>query len=77
MLTELQPSWAVATPVTFVPGLAGHSSVVSAGAVTAGGVVSTMVIVCTQVMLFEHPSAALQVREITFVPAQRLLTESV
>jgi hypothetical protein len=77
MVTDPHPSVAVATPVTLVPVLdAGHSKVTFGGQVIVGGVVSTTVIVWTQLRLLPHWSVASQVREITFVPPQLLLTES-
>ena len=42
-----------------------------------GGVVSRTVIVCTQLVLLPQASVAVQVRKITLVPAQLLLTASV
>ncbi len=66
----------MATPVTLVVGKAGHSSTTSLGQVMAGGVVSRMVIVCTQRALLPHASAAVQVREMILEPPQVLLTES-
>ena len=76
MLTELQVSVAVATPVLLVPVLAGHSKVTFVGQVIRGGVVSCTVMVCTQLARFPHASVAVQVREITLDPPQLLLTES-
>jgi hypothetical protein len=40
IVTELQPSWPVATPVTFVVVLAGHSRTTSGGQLIVGAVVS-------------------------------------
>ena len=76
MLTEPQPSVAVATPVALVVVLAGHSSTRLVGATMPGGVVSRTVIVCTALLLLPHSSVAVQVREITSVPPQLLLTTS-
>jgi hypothetical protein len=45
MVTALQVSCAVATPVTFVVVIAGHSKTRLAGAEIVGGVVSRTVIV--------------------------------
>src|SRR5437667_9022149 len=78
MLTEPQPSCAEATPVALVPvAVAGHSRTTLGGQVTVGGVVSRTVIVCTQLVLLPQASVAVQVRNITLVPAQLLLTASV
>jgi len=71
-----QPSWAVATPVVFVLVSAGQSKTRSAGQIRLGLVLSTTVIVWTQLELFPQPSVAVQVRAITFVPAQLFVTES-
>src|SRR5437867_3643833 len=76
MVTALQPSEAVATPVALVVVGAGHSMVRLAGAVMVGGVVSRTVIVCTQLRRLPHASVAVQVREMTLAPPQVLLTES-
>src|SRR6266571_3475324 len=76
-LTDPQLSWAVATPVTLVLVLAGHSSTTLLGAVIAGGVVSRTVMVWTQLRLLPHWSVAVQVRAITFVPPQLLVSASV
>jgi hypothetical protein len=43
IVTPLQPSVAVATPVTLVKGAAGHSKVTFAGQVIVGGLVSRTV----------------------------------
>src|SRR6266542_221387 len=76
MLTALHPSWAVATPVTLVRVSAGHSSTRSAGQVMVGLRVSRTVMVCTQLLLLLHASVAVQVRAMTFVPAQLLVVPS-
>jgi hypothetical protein len=77
IVTAPQPSTAVAAPVTFVlVSVAGHSSTTSAGQVITGGVVSTTVIVCTQLALLPQASDAVQVRRITLVLPQRFVTES-
>src|SRR6266699_6261359 len=75
-VTEPQPSWAVATPVALVLVLAGHSSTRLGGQLIVGGVVSCTVMVWTQLLLLPHWSVAVQVRVITLVPPQLLLTES-
>src|SRR6266516_735808 len=76
MMTDPQPSVAVATPVTLVVGRAGHCSTMLEGQVMVGGVVSRTVIVCTQLALLPHRSVAVQVREITRVLAQLVTTWS-
>ena len=76
ILTELQPSLAVATPVALVVVIAGHSSTRLAGAVMVGGVVSRTVIVWTALVLLPQASVAVQVRAITFVAPQLVVTRS-
>jgi hypothetical protein len=66
----------VATPVALVVVFAGHSSVTFGGQVIVGGVVSTTIIVCVQLRVLPHWSVASHLREITLVPPQLLLTES-
>src|SRR6266567_3402364 len=75
-VTALHPSRAVATPVTIVVGRAGHSRVMFVGQVIVGGVVSRIVIVWTQSVLLPQASIAVQVREMTLLPPQVLLTLS-
>src|SRR6266581_8182988 len=75
-LTALQPSCAVATPVKLVLVLAGHSSTTFVGQVITGGVVSSTVIVWTQLLLLPQASVADQVRAMTLVPPQLVVTES-
>jgi len=75
-VTELQVSWAVATPVALVLVSAGHSNVRFAGHVIVGGVVSRTVMVWTQLLLLPHWSVAVQVRAMNLAPPQLLLTES-
>src|SRR6266581_38573 len=75
-LTAPQPSWAVATPVALVSVSAGHSSTTFGGQVMTGGVVSSTVIVWTQLLLLPQASAAVQVRAMTLVPPQLVVTES-
>src|SRR4051812_46680062 len=72
MVTVPHPSCAVAMPVTLVAGEAGHSRVISAGAVMDGAVLSRTVIFCKAVALLPQPSVAVQVREINLVPPQLL-----
>src|SRR5260370_38674840 len=57
-------------------GSAGHCSTMFVGQVMVGGVVSRMVIVCMQLVLLPHWSAAVQVRAITLALPQVLLTLS-
>src|SRR5436309_13216476 len=76
MLTEPHPSLPVATPVTFVVVTAGHSSTTLVGAVMLGGVMSRTVIVCRALALLPQASVAVQVRAITFVLAQLVVTTS-
>ena len=76
MLTKLQVSVAVATPVALVLVLAGHSRTRFGGQVIRGGVVSLTVMVCTQVARLPHASIAVQVREMMYEPPHVLLTES-
>src|SRR6266567_4440320 len=76
MVTEPQPSVAVATPVTFVAVLPGHWRTRLAGSLSDGGVVSTTVMVWRALALLPHWSVAAQAREITLVSPQMLLTTS-
>src|SRR5215471_11502253 len=76
MVTWLQVSVAVATPVALVLVSAGHSSTRSGGQVMTGLVVSRTVMVWTQLARFAQASVAVQVREMTWPPPQVLLTES-
>src|SRR5205823_11378543 len=75
-MTAPQPSWAIATPVTFVRVSPGHSRTRFVGSVKAGGVVSRTVMVCTQLALLPQESVAVQRREITRLPPQALVTVS-
>src|SRR5258707_1055919 len=63
-------------PVLLVLVSAGHSSVRLAGAVIEGGVISRTVIVCTALALLPQASVAVQVRAMTLVPPQLLVTAS-
>src|SRR5206468_3711299 len=76
IVAELHPSWAVATPVALVVVLAGHSRVRLVGAVIEGGVMSRTVMVCKADALLPQASVAVQVRKISLVPPQVLLTTS-
>jgi hypothetical protein len=76
MVTVLQPSCEVATPVTFVVVTAGHSKTRFGGGVTVGGVVSRTVMVWSAFVLFPQASVAVQVRLMSFEPPQLLLTTS-
>src|SRR5690349_18239581 len=67
IVTELQASVAVATPVLLVDVSLGHSSTRSVGTSNEGGLVSRTVICCTQVLLLPQASVAVQVRLITLV----------
>src|ERR1043166_1776238 len=53
-----------------------HSAVLLGTQVMVGGVVSRTVIVCTTFVVLPESSVAVQVREMTFVPPQPLLTMS-
>src|SRR5215469_4579842 len=63
-------------PVALVLVLAGHSRTRSGGQVRVGLVVSRTVIVWTQLELLPQASVAVQVRAMTLVAPQLLLTES-
>src|SRR6266702_3439197 len=76
MVTALQVSWAVATPVALVVLSAGQSSTRSGGQVMVGLVVSRTMMVCTQLALLPQASVAVQVRKMVSVAPQLLLTES-
>ena len=76
MLTALHVSWAEAMPVALVLVSAGHSNTRSGGQVIVGLVISRTVIFWTQLIVLLHWSEAVQVRRITLVPLQPLLTES-
>src|ERR1051326_2425212 len=77
IVNALQASCAVATPVTLVRVSAGHSRVRLTGQVMVGWSVSRTVMVWTQLELLPQPSVAVQVRAITLVPLQFVLTRSV
>src|SRR5437899_3282745 len=76
MVTALQPSVAVAIPVTLVRVSAGQSRVRLGGAAIVGGVMSRTVMVCRAEALLPQLSVAVQVRAMTLVPPQLLLMES-
>src|SRR5882672_8711766 len=76
MVTALQVSCAVAMPVALVLVSAGQSSTRSGGQVIVGLVMSRTVTFWTQLIELLHWSEAVQVRRITLVPLQPLLTES-
>src|SRR5437667_5940523 len=76
IVTALQVSRALATPVALVVVSAGQSSTRLPGQVMAGLSVSRTVMVCTQLVVLPQSSVAVQVRAITFAPAQLLVTES-
>src|SRR5258705_4888028 len=67
----------VATPVLLVLISAGHSRILLAGQVMVGGVVSWTVMVWTQLARLPHWSIAAQVREMTLVFPQLVVTASV
>src|SRR5215469_390240 len=76
MVTALQPSCAVATPVALVLVLARHCRTRFGGAVIVGGFVSCTVIVWTALALLPHKSAAIQVRAMTLLLPQLEVTAS-
>src|SRR5436309_12018644 len=76
MVTALQPSVAVAIPVTLVRVSAGQSRVRLGGAAIVGGVMSRTVMVCRAEALLPQLSVAVQVRAMTLVPPQLLVTAS-
>src|ERR1041384_5015073 len=63
-------------PVALVVVTAGHSSIRSGGQVITGGVVSRTMIVCTRLDLLLQVSVAVQVRAITLVLPQLVVTRS-
>ena len=77
MVTELQISGAVATPVTFVRVSPGHSSTRSVGRRRAGGVVSRTVMVCSPLVALPQASVATQRRVMTLLPPQPFVKVSV
>src|SRR6266540_5224331 len=72
-----QPSWAVARPVAFGLVSPGHSTTTFVGQRMVGALVSRTVMVCTQLALLPHWSVAVQVRAMTLLPPQPLVTSSV
>src|SRR5437764_14065056 len=76
MLADPQASWAVATPVLFVVVSAGHSNTTFVGQVIVGGFVSVTVIVCNALVLLPQASVAVQVRAMTLVAPQLVVTTS-
>src|SRR5437867_1810251 len=66
----------MATPVALVLVSAGHSSTRSGGQVRVGLVVSRTVMVWRQLVLLPQASVAVQVRAMTLVAPQLLVTES-
>ena len=72
-MTEPQASSPVAIPFLVVLISPGHSSTTLAGTVSAGGVVSRTVMVCSRLVALPHASVAVQSRETTLVPPQPLL----
>src|SRR6266481_3256252 len=75
-VTAPQPSCAAATPVLLVVVTAGHSSVKLAGRVRVGGVESRTVIVWMPFVMLPQASVAVQVRAMTLVLAQLVVTAS-
>src|SRR4051794_23446769 len=71
-----QPSWASAIPVLLVVVTAGHSNVRFGGRIREGDIESRTVIVCTALVALPQPSTAVQVRAMTLVFAQLLVTTS-
>src|SRR6516225_9103614 len=76
MVTELQAEEAVATPVALVVVLAGHSRTRLGGRMSVGAVVSCTVMVWMPLVVLPQASIAVQVRAMTLVPPQWLLTTS-
>src|SRR5260370_28303369 len=76
MATLLQVSCAVAMPVLLVVVFAGQSRTKFGGQEIEGLVVSRTVMVWTAFVELPQASVAVQVRAITFVPAQLLVTTS-
>src|SRR5688572_5127573 len=76
MITWLQASCPVATPVALVLVSAGQSRIRLEGQTMLGLIVSRTVIVCTRLVLLPQRSEAVQVREMTFVAPQVVTTES-
>src|SRR5260370_28018192 len=76
MATLLQVSCAVATPVLLVVVFAGQSRTKFGGQEIEGFVVSRTVMVWTPFVAFPQASIAVQVRAMTLVPAQLLVTAS-
>src|SRR5262249_42887402 len=75
-VAALQPSTAVALPVLLVLVFAGHSKVKFGGITNEGAVESRTMIVWMPLVLFPQESMAVQVRAMTFVPAQLVVTTS-
>src|SRR5947208_16300746 len=76
IVTWLHVSCAEATPVALVAVFAGHSRTRSGGQVMVGPAIARTVIIWTQLALLPQASVAVQVRAITFVPLQLLVTVS-
>jgi hypothetical protein len=70
LATPLQSSTAVAVPVSAGAVEAVQSTVLLAGQVIAGGCVSVTVMVCVQLLELPQLSVAVQVRMMTWLPAQ-------
>src|SRR5690349_20103299 len=71
-VTPASPHMSLAVAVPVAVGLVSpvHSTVLSSGQVIVGGVVSTILIVCTQVASLSHESVAVHVRVIVPVLPQ-------
>src|SRR5690606_40009576 len=65
-VTPLQLSVAVAKPVADGSVLSSHSKVRFAGQLITGASVSSIVIICTQLLLLPHASTGVHVRVITY-----------
>src|SRR5437868_5942859 len=76
LVTPLHESVAVAKPVLLVVGGTVHSSVMLAGQVILGGVVSWKRIVCVQLARLPHPSVAVQVRRMVPLPVQLVVSKA-
>src|SRR5436305_65673 len=76
LVTPLQVSVAVATPVMLVVAATVHSRVMLVGQVITGGTVSLKLIVCTQLAALPQPSIAVQVRRIVPLPVQLVLPKA-
>src|SRR5439155_18427512 len=76
LATPLHVSVADAVPVLAVVGKMVHSKVMSAGQVMSGCAVSWKRMVCRHVALLPQPSVAVQVRRITPLPVQLVVSNA-